>query len=57
MGEELNKNNKVMTALTSSTIRGIVSTARKLSIKRDDIVALTKEDGEYILIYYEGRED
>lgn len=57
MGESTTKNGKVMTAITSPTIRGIVAIARELSIQREDIVTLTKESNEYILIYYEGRED
>lgn len=50
----MTKNGKIMTALVSDTIRGIVNRANKLSIKREDIVTLTKEGNEYILIYYEG---
>ena len=56
MGESTIKNGKVMTAITSSTIRGIVKSANKLSIKREDIVSLTKENNEYILMYYEGED-
>lgn len=56
MGEKTVKKSKVMTALTSSTIRGVVNLARKFSIQKDDIVSLTKEGSEYILIYYEGED-
>lgn len=54
MGESTTKNGKVITALTSSTVRGIVDCARELSIQREDIVTLVKEGNQYILIYYEG---
>jgi hypothetical protein len=54
MGESTTKNGKVITAIVSPTIRGIVTTARKLSIQREDIVTLTKEGNEYILVYYGG---
>lgn len=57
MRESTTKNGKVITALTSSTVRGIVDGARKLSIQREDIVSLVKEGNQYILIYYEGGED
>lgn len=57
MGESTTKNGKVITALTSSTVRGIVDGARELSIQREDIVSLVKEGNQYILIYYEGGED
>lgn len=56
MGESIVKNGKVMTAFTAPTIRAIVDIANELSIKREDIVTLTKESGQYILVYY-GRKD
>lgn len=56
MGESTVKNGKVITAITSPTVRGIVDAARELSIKRDDIVTLTKEGNQHILIYYEGED-
>lgn len=52
MGEDTSKNSKLITAINAPTIRGIVSIARELDIKREDIVTLTKEAGQYILIYY-----
>lgn len=55
MGEELTKNSKVMTALTAPTLRSIVCIANELNIKKEDIVTLTKESNQYILIYYEGK--
>lgn len=56
MGESTIKNGKVLTAITAPTIRGIVQIANKLSIKREDIVTLTKEGNQHILIYYGGED-
>jgi hypothetical protein len=52
MGESTIKSGKIITAVTAPTIRAIVNIARELDIKRDDIVTLTKEGHEFILIYY-----
>lgn len=43
---------QVMTALTDATIRGIVRLANEEGIKREDIVSLLKENGQFILIYF-----
>ena len=43
---------QIMTAITDTTIKGIVKTANELSIKREDIVSLLKENGQFVLIYY-----
>ena len=43
---------KVMTALTDTTIRGIVRLANEEGIKREDIVSLLKENGQFVLIYF-----
>lgn len=43
---------QIMTAFTSTTIRDIVKTSNELCIKREDIVSLLKENGQYVLIYY-----
>lgn len=56
MGESTTKNGKVMKAFTAPNIRTIVNIANELSIKREDIVTLTQESGQYILVYY-GRKD
>lgn len=56
MGESTVKNGKVMTAITAPTIRAIVNSANELSIKREDIITLTKESNEYTLVYYEGED-
>lgn len=43
---------QVMTALTNATIRGIVRSANEEGIKREDIVSLLKENGQFVLIYF-----
>lgn len=43
---------QIMTAITDTTIKGIVKTANELSIKREDVVSLIKENGQFVLIYY-----
>lgn len=43
---------QIMTAITDTTIKGIVKTANELSIKREDIVSLLKENGQFVLIYF-----
>lgn len=43
---------QVMTALTNTTIRGIVRSANEKGIKREDIVSLLKENGQFVLIYF-----
>ena len=43
---------RVMTALISNTIRGIIKTANEKGIKKEDIVSLLKENGQFILIYF-----
>ena len=45
-------NSQIMTALTDTTIRGIVKAANEEGIKRNDIVSLLKENGQFVLIYF-----
>lgn len=45
-------NHQVMTALTDTTIRGIVKLANEEGIKRENIVSLLKENGQFVLIYF-----
>ena len=52
MGEELVKNNKIMTDLEASTIREIVEASNELEIKREDIVSILPVNGRYIMVYY-----
>ena len=46
------KVHQVMTVLTDTTIRGIVRSANEEGIKREDIVSLLKENGQFVLIYF-----
>ena len=50
MGEV--KKEKQMSVLIDTTIRGIVNIANTSDIKKEDIVTLLKENGQYMLIYY-----
>lgn len=43
---------QVMTALTDTTIRGIVRSVNEEGIKRENIVSLLKENGQFVLIYF-----
>lgn len=43
---------QIMHALTADNLRGIVKEANSLGIKREDIVSLLEERGQYVLIYY-----
>ena len=43
---------QVMTALTDATIRGIIRLANEEGIKREDIISLLKESGQFVLIYF-----
>ena len=43
---------QAMTVLTDTTIRGIVRSVNEEGIKREDIVSLLKENGQFVLIYF-----
>lgn len=43
---------QIMTAMAADTIREIVRTANEEGIKREDIVSLLKENGQFVLVYY-----
>ena len=59
MGEVKTKKSKskIMTAITSSTVRGIIRKANEKTIKKEDIVSLVKEYTQYILIFYSDNPD
>lgn len=44
--------NSRMEAITGFSIRDIVKLSNELGIKRDDIVTLTRDSNQYILVYY-----
>ena len=49
---EINVIHQIMTAMAADTIREIARTANERGIKREDIVSLLKENGQFVLIYY-----
>lgn len=49
---ETNVVHQIMTAMTANTIREIVKTSNEEGIKREDIVSLLKENGQFVLVYY-----
>lgn len=46
------KVSQIMTVLTATTIRGIVNSANEIGIKRENIVSLLKENGQFVLVYF-----
>lgn len=47
------ESSQIMTAITATTIRGIVSSANEIGIKKEDIVSLLKENGQFVLLYFQ----
>ena len=43
---------QIMCAIYSVTLRGIVNASNELGIKREDIVSLLKENGQFVLVYF-----
>lgn len=43
---------QIMTAMAANTIREITRNANEEGIKREDIVSLLKENGQFVLVYY-----
>lgn len=43
---------QTMTALTDNTIRGIIKSANEVGVRREDIVSLLKENGQFVLVYF-----
>lgn len=46
------KVSQIMTALTATTIRGIINGANEIGVKREDIVSLLKDNGQFVLVYF-----
>ena len=46
------KAHQVMTVLTDITIRGIVKSVNEEGIKKEDIISLLKENGQFVLVYF-----
>ena len=49
---ETNVVQKIMTVFVATTIREIVKIVNEEGIKKEDIVSLFKDNGQFILIYY-----
>ena len=49
---ENTKANKIMTAIHSNTLRGIVNISNELGIKKEDIVSILNEGGQFVLVYF-----
>lgn len=43
---------QTMTVMVADTIREIVRTANEMEIKKEDIISLLNENGQFVLIYY-----
>ena len=43
---------KIMTAIAALTIRELVNVANKYGIKREDVITIVKDNGQYVLIHY-----
>lgn len=43
---------QVMTAFAGNTLREIVNTANEEGIKREDIVSLLRDNGQFWLVYF-----
>lgn len=43
---------QIMTAIVADTIREIVRISNEEGIKRENIVSLLKENGQFVLVYY-----
>jgi len=41
-----------MTAIAALTIRELVNIANKYGIKREDVITIVKDNGQYVLIHY-----
>ena len=46
------KTSQIISALTATTIRGIVNSANEAGIKRENIVSILKENGQFVLVYF-----
>ena len=46
------KTSQIMSALIATTIRGIVNSANEAGIKRENIVSILKENGQFVLVYF-----
>ena len=45
-------NKKTMLAISANSLRVLINAANEEGIQKEDIVTLTQENGEYVLVYY-----
>ena len=43
---------KIMTAIAALTSRELVNIANEYGIKREDVITIVKDNGQYVLIHY-----
>ena len=43
---------KIMTAIAALTIRELVNIANEYGIKKEDVITIVKDNGQYVLIHY-----
>lgn len=43
---------KIMTAIAALTIRELINIANEYGIKREDVITIVKDNGQYVLIHY-----
>ena len=43
---------KIMTAIAAPIIRELVNIANEYGIKREDVITIVKDNGQYVLIHY-----
>lgn len=51
-GTKINLEPQMMSVIVSDTIRDIINTANREGIKKESIVSLLKENGQFVLVYY-----
>lgn len=44
--------NKTMMAISASSLRVLINAANEEGIQKEDIVTLTEENNEFVLVYY-----
>lgn len=49
---ETNTFTHLMTAMAANTIREIVRAANEEGVKKENVVSLLKENGQFVLVYY-----
>ena len=49
---EMDGTHQIMTAFAGNTLREIVNTANEEGIKREDIVSLLRDNGQFWLVYF-----